>query len=183
MEQKDLNNVLEQHRKWLAREGGRKADLRWADLSGADLRWADLSGADLSRANLRWADLSGADLRWADLSKATGLLSPVEFIIERFEKTDAGIVVYKTFNEIYAAPNDWKIEPDSIITECVNFDRCTDCGSGINVAPVDWIYENHPVGRVWKCLIEWSWLSGVCVPYNTDGKIRCSRLRLIEPVE
>ena len=47
MEQKDLNNVLEQHRKWLAREGGRKADLRWADLSGADL-----SGAEIGRAHV-----------------------------------------------------------------------------------------------------------------------------------
>ena len=36
----------------------------------ANLSWADLSGADLSEADLRWADLSGADLRGADLSWA-----------------------------------------------------------------------------------------------------------------
>ena len=54
-----------------------EADLRWANLSGAnlsgahlseaDLRWADLSGANLSEADLRWADLRWANLRWADL--------------------------------------------------------------------------------------------------------------------
>ena len=54
---------------------GERADLRWANLSGAnlseaDLRWANLSGANLSGANLSEADLSGADLRWADLSGA-----------------------------------------------------------------------------------------------------------------
>ena len=97
----NLDEVLEEHRKWLSEEGGSKAylsraylsraDLSGADLSGADLRWANLrwanlsganlsganlseaflSGANLSRAGLSGANLSGADLRWADLIKAT----------------------------------------------------------------------------------------------------------------
>lgn len=36
---------------------------------------------------------------------------------------------------------------------------------------------------VWKVLIRWEWLAGVCVPYNTDGKIRCERVKLVEIVE
>ena len=47
-----------------------RADLRWADLSGAYLSEADLSGANLSGADLSGADLSGANLRWANLSGA-----------------------------------------------------------------------------------------------------------------
>ena len=63
----ELNKILELHRE------GEKANLRYADLSGADLRYATLSFANLSYANLigadlRYADLSGADLSYADLS-------------------------------------------------------------------------------------------------------------------
>ena len=85
MTESDIKKTLEEHICWLNDEGGRRADLRWADLrganlrganlrranlSGADLSRADLRGADLRRADLRGADLSRADLRWADLSGA-----------------------------------------------------------------------------------------------------------------
>ena len=76
MDQKELNNVLAKHKKWLyAEEGGERADLRNADLWGANLRDANLWDADLRNANLRdaglqRADLRGADLRGADLRNA-----------------------------------------------------------------------------------------------------------------
>ena len=169
-----------------------RADLSWADLSranlsganlsGADLSWADLSRADLSRANLSRANLSRADLSRANLSGAKGLLDTVNFMEAHFERTDRGYIVYKTFGGNYDPPGEWKIEPDSVITETVNFDRCTECGSGINVAPLEWVTREYPNKRIWKCLIEWPWLAGVCVPYNTDGKIRCSRVQLLEVV-
>lgn len=51
MDQKELNEILDLHSKWLRNEDrGRKADLYGADLSGTNL----------SGANLRWANLSGA---------------------------------------------------------------------------------------------------------------------------
>jgi len=53
-----------------ARNIGRRANLRSADLHGANLRSADLHGADLRSADLRSANLSGADLRRANLSGA-----------------------------------------------------------------------------------------------------------------
>ena len=62
MEQKELNEILESHKRWLQGEGGERADLYEAYLRGADLR-----EADLTRANLRDADLTGANLRGADL--------------------------------------------------------------------------------------------------------------------
>ena len=183
-----------------------KADLSGADLSGADLRWAnlskaDLSGADLSKADLRWADLrwanlsganlseadlsradlSKADLSRADLSKAKGLLSAVNFIDAHFERTADGYIAYKTFNSTYKAPDNWKIEKGAIIEEVVNFDRCTECGCGINVAPLEWV-KQHMNGEIWKVLIRWEWLCGVCVPYMSDGKIRCEKVELVEVV-
>ena len=158
------------------------ADLSDADLSGADLSGADLSDADLSGADLRRADLSGADLRRADLSGSQGLLDAINYMEAHFERTDEGYIVYKSFGENYSAPESWKIEPGSIIEETVNCDRTTECGCGINAAPLEWVRRNgrnHP----YKLLIRWEWLPGVVVPYNTDGKIRCSKAQIIDVVE
>ena len=71
MNQDELNRILELHEKWIKdEEGGVKANLSDADLSGADLRYANLIGADLEHANLSGADLSDADLGIADLRYA-----------------------------------------------------------------------------------------------------------------
>ena len=71
MNHEELSEVVALHGKWLRGEdGGKKADLSWANLSGANLSGANLSGADLSWANLGGADLSGADLGGADLGGA-----------------------------------------------------------------------------------------------------------------
>ena len=203
-----LTETLESHKLWLSGKGGKRADLRlanlldadlsganlswadlsganlsWAYLSGANLSWADLSGANLSRANLSRANLSGANLSranlsGADLSGAKGLLQTTAFIAENFERTPDGYIAYKTFNSQYRAPDAWEIKPGSIIEETVNFDRCTECGSGINVAPLEWV-RSHYKGDIWKVLIRWEWMCGVCIPYNTDGKIRCERVELL----
>ena len=71
-----LSEILAKHKAWLNnKEGGERADLRYADLSYADLscaglRYADLSYADLHNADLRYADLRYADLSYADLRNA-----------------------------------------------------------------------------------------------------------------
>ena len=162
------------------------ADLSGANLSGANLRRADLSGAnlsgaDLSGADLSDADLSGANLRRADLSDADGLMSSIAYIDAHFERVEKGFIAYKTFGGQYAPPSKWTIAPESIIEENVNPCRTDDCGCGINVAPLEWVKKNYR-GDIWKCLIEWAWLPGVVVPYGTDGKIRCERVRLLEKV-
>lgn len=163
------------------------ADLRGASLRGAYLRWADLRWADLRGASLRGANLSCSDLRWADLngadlSGATGLLSTVDFLEAHFERTDAGYIAYKTFNVTYAAPAAWEIKKGAVISENVNFDRCTECGCGVNVAPLEWVKREYGNLSIWKVLIRWEWLCGVCVPYMSDGKIRCERVELLEVV-
>ena len=86
MTQKELQEILDKHKKWLNDEdGGERANLRGANLRGANIIGADLSdayliganlrganiiGADLSDADLIGADLRGANLRGADLSDA-----------------------------------------------------------------------------------------------------------------
>lgn len=66
MDEKELDDILAAHKKWLDDEdGGKRADLRGADLRGAEMRGADLHCANLYKADLRGADLRGADLRGA----------------------------------------------------------------------------------------------------------------------
>lgn len=160
------------------------ADLRDADLHGADLRGADLRSAKLSGADLRGANLGGADLRRADLRRAKGLLSAIDYMDAHFERTSGGYIAYKIFGDEHTVPERWRLENGSVINENVNFNRTNECGCGINVAPLEWEKRNHDheTHDIWKVLIRWEWLCGVCVPYNTTGKIRCERVELVEKV-
>jgi hypothetical protein len=180
------------------------ADLSWADLSGADLSGANLSGANLSeadlsranlsRANLRRADLSGANLseadlrganlRWADLSRAKGLLDSTEWLKANFEHDTEGIIVYKCIgNTEYTAPAHWTIEPGAYLTEVVNPSRTSDCACGVNFGTRAWCEAHYTTADLWRCRIEWLDLAGVVVPYHTDGKARCERLKLLAIVQ
>ena len=158
------------------------ANLSDANLSDADLRRANLSDANLSDADLSGANLSDADLSDADLSGSQGLLDAINYMEANFERTDEGYVVYKSFNSNYTAPDRWKIEPGEVIEEVANPDRTCECGCGINVAPLEWV-KNDNYNQPYKLLIRWEWLPGVVVPYNTDGKIRCSKAQILEAVE
>lgn len=56
MDKKELDLILEKHKKWLnGKKGGERANLQGADLRGADLRDVDL----------RYADLLGVDLDYS----------------------------------------------------------------------------------------------------------------------
>ena len=68
MDEQELKNILDKHFKWLRGEnGGKRANLSRADLSGANLSRANLFGANLSRANLFGANLFRANLFGANL--------------------------------------------------------------------------------------------------------------------
>jgi hypothetical protein len=152
-----------------------------ANLRRANLIDANLSAANLSAADLSAADLSDANLSAADLSDAKGLLSPINWLDGQFEKIDTGIIVFKTFGMHYKPPENWEIKKDSIIEENgINPLPTIDCGSGINFATLEWIKDNTKELDIWKCLIRWEWAAGIVVPYNTDGKARCTKLQLLE---
>lgn len=166
MKKETLAEIVERHKKWLNDEnGGIRANLRNADLSWANLR----------NANLRNANLSGADLRDVDLSGAKGLVDAIDYMAAHFKRTKDGYIVYKAFGGTCA------VGAGEIIAEVCNPSRTDACGCGINVAPIDWVQEHYD-GDIYKLLIRWEWLPGVVVPYNTDGKIRCSRAQIIGKV-
>ena len=172
MESEKLQMILKSHEKHL---NGEKDGQR-ADLYGANLRGANLYGADLREANLRGADLS----------ETKGLLNPTTWLREKFKTTPEGLIVYKALGDTYQpAPSHWTTAPGEYLEEVVNPDRGTDCGCGVNFATPEWIQANYS-GRiqngtvqVWECLIEWLDLASVVVPFNTDGKARCGRLKLL----
>jgi hypothetical protein len=77
----ELPGILAAHQAYVSRQpGGRRASLKFRDLSGLDLSGCQLSEADLSgaslkdchmvRANLRGANLFGAELTRVDLTEA-----------------------------------------------------------------------------------------------------------------
>ena len=153
-----------------------------SDLSGSNLRFSNLSNSKLRNINLCNSDLSNSNLCGSDLSGVKGLISPSEFMVKNFEKTDEGYIAYKVFGHYYSPPESWKIEKGSIISEVVNYTRTNECGCGVNVATLDWIRKNTETRKedIWKVLIRWEWLCDICVPYNSDGKIRCERVELLE---
>ena len=180
----DLQKTLDAHQKWLSGEGGERADLRHANLIDAVLIGANLIDADLRHADLRHADLRRAVLIDADLSGAINdFTNPIDFIVENFERVPDGVIVYKAFGENYSPPSKWAIMPGAILEEEVNYTRTSECACGVNVATMGWIRRNVNDSKdVWRCLIRWEWLPGVCVPYHTDGKIRAARVMLLKNI-
>ena len=164
MNQKEIEKILENHKKWLSGEEGFERTNLWG-------------------ANLRGADLRDADLRGADLTGAKGIPNAKEFL-EKLDFDKDGVLVYKAIgNTEYLAPSYWKIESGAFLEEVVNPDRGTLCGCGVNFATRDWIDKNYPQHtHVWLCRIHWLDLADVIVPFGTDGKARCARLELVEEV-
>lgn len=155
LSQEALNKIIESHNKWLLGEslGNR------AILSGANLSGANLSGA-----------------------KGLPYIAQQFDFIQKLERTPDGYICYKTFGEHYDSPKEWEIVEGSVITEFSDINMFEKCSFGINVATIDWVKQNTR-GQIWKCLIRFEWLTGVTIPFNTDGKFRASRIQLIEKLD
>ena len=158
------------------------ADLQDADLRGANLQDVDLRDANLQGANLQDADLRGADLRDANLS-GTQIFSATKWMIENFKTAKNGWIVYKDIKStFFNKPNAWEFKKGNYIEEVCNLNATDSCGCGINFATKKWLNNNSSY-EIWECLIEWIDSIGIVVPYNTDGKARCSRLKLIRKIQ
>ena len=70
MNQKELNEILDLHKKWVNNDGGQRAILSGVDWSYVDFSNADLSGADLSNANFTNANLTNANFYRTSLTNA-----------------------------------------------------------------------------------------------------------------
>ena len=100
-----LNEILENHKKWLYNEGGERADLHDTDLKefilrGVDFRKANLQGANLSKANIEGANLSEANLEYADLRRAC--LEKTNLSESNLSKTDCTYANLRNASLIYA---------------------------------------------------------------------------------
>jgi len=201
-----LAEILNEHKRWLAGDGGRQADLRYSNLSGSDLRDSNLRDSDLRYSNLSGSDLSGSDLRGSDLrdsdlrdsnlrgsnlsysdlsrsilSGSIGLLDASKWIADHLTRCRGGVYAYKSFGSNYTPPADWRQEPGAEISETVNLLPTLDCACGVNVATLDWCLQNNPDDApIWKVMVKWEWMAGGVIPYNTDGKFRVPRAKLIE---
>ena len=126
MNQIELKEILEKHKKWLNdEEGGERADLRGANLSGANLSVSNLRGADLSRANLSGADLRGADLDFSCLPLWCGSLSAY------FDDRQIIQIVYHAVKAGLHSPNvsnDVKTELLKLSDLSNKFHRVEECG-------------------------------------------------------
>ena len=179
MKTEELQKILKNHKKWL----DEKPEGIKAILSGANLTGSDLSGANLSGADLRSADLRRANLRRANLSGAIGILDQKSWLNNNFKKTDDGYIVYKRIGDTqYSTPNYWIIKLGEYITEIVNTNRSDMCGCGVNFGTKEWCEDNYKSADLWECLLEFEDLCDLTVPYNTDGKARCGRLKLIKKI-
>jgi hypothetical protein len=82
----ELREILAEHGKWLRNEGGKRANLRDANLQGAYLQGANLRDANLQGAYLQGAYLQGANLRDANLQGA---------YLPHFQICAGDLIVYK----------------------------------------------------------------------------------------
>lgn len=118
-----------------------------------------------------------------DMSGCKGVPNGIDFLAENFEFVPEGMIAYKTFEQNYSPNKNWKIKPGSVLNEVVDDNPRRSCGYGINVATLEWVNGNCDNEReIWKVLIRNEWLPGVVVPFYTDGKIRATRVELLETI-
>ena len=70
MNKEKIQNILEEHKKFLEGKGGKKADFSGVDLKNTDLMFVRLENANLENANLRNVKLYNANLENANLRGA-----------------------------------------------------------------------------------------------------------------
>jgi len=197
MDTKKLQEILELHGKWLENiDGGKRADLRGADLRRADLSGADLRGANLSSANLRGADLYGADLRRADLYGAdlrganlssanlrgADLTIFPDLYLLKLQPPDSKLRAFKFVRDDGTAPYNGGIKYEVGKEYKVaggTTDETVACDKGLNVATLPWCLKNSDRGD--DKIIEVEFAAGdiLAVPFATDGKFRVSKLTVI----
>lgn len=138
MEEKEVKEVLDSHKKWMRGELGeifanfQNADLRDKDLQGEDLRGANFQDADLRGAHLRGANLQDADLRGANIDYSAWPLwcgSLDAYIDDRI----AIQLLYHLLRPVQASPYvsrevKERLLTDDLIDLANRFHRAEECG-------------------------------------------------------
>lgn len=153
-----------------------RASLVNTTLTDASIRVADLSDADISEAKL-----GSVDLYRSSLDNIKGFVNPMDFMANTFEKSADGYVVYTTCAE--------ELTPGTTLERICNMDP--QCCEYVPVTGIHcWDQENatfvshYKDENLYKVLIRWEWLLGVCVPYSSfRSGIRCSKVEVLDKLE
>jgi hypothetical protein len=200
MEVVELKKILKKHENWQLGKGGKRANLRDANLWNANLRDANLWNADLRDANLRDADLQDADLRDADLQDAdlrnadlwnADLRNATN--IERLYQSNLAILkiqkgklrAFKYLDDNNRSPYRDKIYEIGKTYTCDKYDSDERhlCGAGLNIATLDWCLRNTYCDLTKTYIeIEFNAEDILAIPYNTDGKFRVRKLKVIRRI-
>ena len=141
-----------------------------------------ISNCSFIKAKMQHVDLHRTQLDMVDFSGATGLLDPIDWM-KNFKQDSLGYIVYKSIGldtPYYSRlPHSWVIKEGEILHEVCDSNRTTSCGCGVNFGTFHWCMANYPHSTLWECRIRYEHAAGIVVPYNTDGKARCSHLELL----
>lgn len=149
-----------------------------SDLSG-------MAGSDLSGSDLSGAKLSGADLSGADLSRSNGIdpnrCTPLRILLDQPGKIRA----YKLVNSKMEGPfnGGLKYTIGKALSAKCNMDINEQCGSGVNLATLDWCMREWRAGyRILIAEFTAKTKAGnpnICVPTSTDGKFRVAECKIV----
>ena len=189
MNKTELNEVLKEHKKWLAGEGGQGAYLRDAylqyadlqdaylqdaDLQRAYLQYADLQRADLQRANLQGADLQGADLQGADLKNTIlediNWLAYIGIVPDKRGLAYAYKIITLKGEGIYNGGINYIKETQFEVNE-VDTDLNQQCSYGINLATFSWCLNQFTNKSYRLFMFRFNARDAIC-PIGSDGKFR-----------
>ena len=151
--------------------------------TGSSLIYTEWYNCRLNECDLKGAALSDITMVNVDLSQSRGLPYQADYIRMHFEYDQKGFYAYKVFDVFYQAPESWIRRRGEEIKEAVDMDRFNRCSYGVNVATKHWIkqfFRADPGLYVWKVLIPWKYVADVCVPFMTEGTIRCARCILVD---
>ena len=158
------------------------ANLRSANLNSANLRSANLRSANLRSANLSSANLSYADLSSADLSYAKGLQPKYQNALNLLKFQKGKLIAYKYVKDDFSSPVNGNLiyKVGKTITlklsECSKDDTIS-CDRGINVADLAWCVREGNNGNFVE--VEFDVKDIVSIPYNTDGKFRIRKCKVL----
>lgn len=114
---------------------------------------------------------------------------PSLYVRSYFHKVSHGYIGFKSFCEAhkpFGNPSSWEINHGSVIEEVCDSDVNKECSYGISFGSFEYMrktYITNGCMDIHAILIRNEDIFGVCVPYNTDGKLRTSRLQILNKVE
>ena len=167
MNKTELTKIIREHKKWLAGEGGQRADLRGADLQFANLRNADLQGADLQGADLRGADLKNTILEDINWLAYIGIVPDKKGFAYAYKITNsAGEGIYNGGIN-YTKGMNFKVDK-------VDEDTNRQCSYGINLATFSWCLNQFTDKTYRLFMFKFNTKDAVC-PIGSDGKFRVKK--------